>query len=279
MKISKTIYFILIVSFTTSILFMGCESTQYPTPVPATEASKLSSKVLFINASADAPALNFFLNNTPAGTNVALGGNTAYNVTTVGSLQLKGKAATGTIGGSIGSGDLLFRAGATNNNNFAAASGINYSVFVTDTINRAKPTTLGATDPGGLRFLSVTDNLSAPASGNAHIRFFHLSSNAPAVWVSVSDTTKAIVSFANRAYRGIATTATATVPAVNFANFTPILGGTYSVEVRTGSATGPVALKIPALTLTSGKIYTIYAKGLAKGIGTKALGAGLVTHN
>jgi Domain of unknown function (DUF4397) len=278
MKISKSICFVVLASLVTSILFMSCEQTQYPTPSPSTEVSKLASKFLFVNASPDSPALNFFLNNAAAGTNVALGGNTAYNTAAVGTVQLRAKAVSGAIGGAIGTSDLIFRAGATNNNNFTASSNVNYTVFVTDSLNRAKPTTLGATDPGGLRFLSVTDNLAAPASGNAHVRFFHLSSNAPAVWVTVSDSTKALATFANRAFRGIAT-ATGVTPAVNYANFTPIVAGTYTVEVRTGSATGPVALKVPGVALTNGKIYTLYAKGLAKGTGAKALGAGIVTHN
>lgn len=276
MKISKSIY-LLISIFSISICFIGCQDPEYPTPSPLTEVSSLSSKFMFVNASSDAPALNFFLNNLPAGTNIAIGSNSAnYNNATVGSIQIKSKAATGAIGGLLGSSDLIFRAGATNNTNFTAASNISYTFFVTDSLNRAKSTALGSTDPGGLRFLSVIDNLATPAAGNSHIRFFHLSPNAPAVWVSVLNGTALTASFQNRTYRTIATTG---ATGVNFATFVPVPAATYIVEVRTGSATGPVALRVPALALTAGKIYTIYARGLVNGTGTKALAAGIATHN
>ena len=277
MKISNKIYSLVVACAATTLVSMSCEDSQYPDPQPVSTPSALSAKVLFVNAAPDAPALNFFLNNLPAGTGVATGASTTYNTAPVGSVQLKGKAATGNIGGLLGGADLLFRAGATNNTNFTAVTATNYTFFVTDTLNRAKPTTLGATDPGGLRFLSVTDNLAAPAQGNTHVRFFHLSPNAPAVWVNILDGTKVITSFANRAYRGISSGAGATL--VNFANFTPILAGEYTVEVRTGSATGPIALSIPKVNLGNGKIYTLFAKGLVRGTGDKALGAGVTAHN
>ncbi|AEI51822.1 DUF4397 domain-containing protein [Runella slithyformis] len=278
MKFSYKTIFSVTVAVLTTIAMVSCKDTEYPTPVPATAASTLTSRVLFVNA-APGTTLNFFTNNLPAGTNVALGANTAYNTVTVGPLQLRAKAASGTIGGILGSNDILFRAGATNQNNFTAASGINYTFFVTDTLNRARSTAIGATDPGGPRFLNVTDNLATPAAGNAHIRFFHLAPNAPAVWVNVLRTgvTAPVASFANRAYRAVSTGTGAT--AVNFANFSPLTAGTYTVEVRTGSATGPVALTVPNVTLADGKIYTLYARGLAGGTGANALGAGVVLHN
>jgi hypothetical protein len=235
--------------------------------------------VLFVNATPGSIPLNFFVSNVPAGTSVAFGTNTTYNNTPVGPIQLRAKAASGTIGGVLGSADILFRAGTTNQNNFTAAPNTSYTFFVTDSLNRARPTTIGNTDPGGPRFLNVTDNLAAPATGNAHIRFFHLSSNAPAVWVNVlrAGSTTPVASFANRAFRAVSTGSGATL--VNFANFTPIAAGTYNVEVRTGSATGPVALTVQGVALADGKIYTLYARGLVRGAGANALGAGVILHN
>ncbi len=277
MKISNKIYSLVVACIATATALTSCESTQYPDPQPASAASSLSARVLFVNASPDAPALNFFLNNLASGTNIATGASTAYNTAPVGSVQLKGKATSGNIGGLLGSADLLFRAGATNQTNFTMVTATNYTFFITDTLNRARPTTLGATDPGGPRFLSVTDNLAAPIQGNTHVRFFHLSPNAPAVWVNVLDGTKVITSFANRTYRAISTGTGATL--VNFANFTPIAAGEYTIEVRTGSATGPVALSIPKVALANGKIYTLFARGLVRGTGDRALGAGITAHN
>ena len=257
-----------------AVVMVSCKDTEYPTPTPATAASTLSARVLFVNA-----ALNFFVSNVPAGTNVAIGGSTAYATTPVGPIQLRAKGASGDIGGILGSSDILFRAAATNQNNFTAVAATNYTFFVTDTLNRARATAIGATDPGGPRFLSVVDNLAAPAAGNAHVRFFHLAPNAPAVWVNVLRTgvTAPVASFANRAYRAISTGTGATL--VNFANFSPLAAGTYTIEVRTGSATGPVALSVPNVALADGKIYTLFARGLVRGMGANALGAGITLHN
>ena len=261
-----------------AVVMVSCKDTEYPTPTPATAASTLSARVLFVNA-APSTALNFFVSNVPAGTNVAIGGSTAYATTPVGPIQLRAKGASGDIGGILGSSDILFRAAATNQNNFTAVAATNYTFFVTDTLNRARATAIGATDPGGPRFLSVVDNLAAPAAGNAHVRFFHLAPNAPAVWVNVLRTgvTAPVASFANRAYRAISTGTGATL--VNFANFSPLAAGTYTIEVRTGSATGPVALSVPNVALADGKIYTLFARGLVRGMGANALGAGITLHN
>lgn len=258
---------------------VGCQDTEYPTPAPASGASTLTARVLFVNATPGITPLNFFVSNVPAGTNIAFGTNTNYNTAPVGPIQLRAKAATGTIGGVLGAQDVLFRAGATNQNNFTVAANTNHTFFVTDSLNRARPTTIGSTDPGGPRFLNVTDNLAAPAAGNAHLRFFHLSPNAPAVWVNVlrAGNTTPVASFANRTFRAISTGSGATQ--VNFANFTPIASGTYNVEVRTGSATGPIALAVQGVALADGKIYTLYARGLVRGTGANALGAGVVLHN
>ena len=255
----------------------GCKDTEYPTPVPASAASTLTARVLFVNA-APSTTLNFFASNVPAGASVALGTNTAYNTVPVGPLQLRAKSASGDIGGILGASDILFRAGATNQNNFTAVSNTNYTFFVTDTLNRPRATGIGVTDPGGPRFLSVTDNLAAPAAGNAHVRFFHLAPNGPTVWINVLRTgVTAPVLSVSRAYRAISTGTGAAL--VNFATFTPIAAGTYTVEVRTSSATGPLALLVPNVALADGKIYTLYARGLVRGTGANALGAGVVLHN
>jgi hypothetical protein len=278
MKFSfKTIFSVTVAALMT-VAMVSCKDTEYPTPVPATAASTLTSRVLFVNA-APSTTLNFFASNVPAGTNVANGAGTPYYTVPVGPLQLRAKAATGAIGGVLASSDILFRAGATNQNNFTTVAGTNYTFFVTDTLNRPKATGIGATDPGGPRFLNVTDNLTAPAAGNAHIRFFHLSPNAPAVWVNVLRTgvTSPITSFTNRSYRALSTGSGATL--VNFFNFTPITAGTYNIEVRTGSATGPVAFTVPNIALADGKIYTLFARGLLRATGSDALGASIVAHN
>ncbi len=249
--------------------------TEYPDPAPANEASSLRFKMLFCNAGVASPNLNMLLNNEVVGSNLEAYSYLPYVSFPAGIAQIRAKAASGTIGGTLGSNDLLFRAGATNNNNFTAPSGRNYTAFVTDTLQRPKPTTIGATDPGGLRFFVVEDNLATPAAGKAHVRFYHLAPGAPAVWVGLKDSTTAI--FNDRRYRA---TSQGTAPnVVNFNVFVPVNAGIYDFDVHTTSATGPVVLSVPNVTLEEGKIYTIYAKGKPGLAEPNGLGAAIIQHN
>lgn len=258
------------------LMAAACSEPESPTPFPANGPSTVSARFLFVNAAPGAPQLNLLVNNTQSGTSTGFGvAQAAYAPSQAGNVQLRARAATGQIGGTLGANDLIFRAGATNQNNFASVGGRNYTVFATDTITRPRPTTpAGTTDPGGLRFLVVEDNLAAPAAGRAHVRFLHLAAGAPAVWVNVAGSTTSL--FANRAYRAVSTGSGASL--VNFATFTPVDAGTYTLEVRTGSATGPVALTVPGVILADRKIYTIYANGLLRST-TTPLSAGIVLHN
>jgi Domain of unknown function (DUF4397) len=115
----------------------------------------------------------------------------------------------------------------------------------------------------------VEDNLSVPAAGQSHIRFFHLSPNAPAVTVGVLSGTTFTPVFANRSFE---TQATATANQ----NFTPVAAGTYTFDVQVSGAS---VLTLPNIVLQAGKIYTVFAKGLVSGTGSQALGAQIVTHN
>jgi hypothetical protein len=264
-----------------AVLLMGCEDTDYPAAQPATAASTNQARFLFVNAAPGAPALNFSIENNQAGQSIAFGQASAYVPSSVGPVQLRARAASGQIGGVIGSNDILFRAGATNQTNFAAAAGTAYTVFVTDSLNRPRPTTTGATNPGGPQMLVVTDNLTAPAAGNAHVRFFHLAPDVGAVSVRLVPTTPSSVTvsptFLNRAYR--VTSVGSGTAVTNFANFTPVPATTYTAQVFSGatiSTTSVAALTVPNVNLENGKIYTLYARGLRR---NNTLGAGVVQHN
>ena len=106
------------------------------------------------------------------------------------------------------------------------------------------------------------DDLTSPASGKAHVRFIHLSPDAPAVDVAVASS--GAVVFGNVAFKqGTA--------------FTPLDAGTYNLDVRV-AGTSTVALTLPPITLTAGKIYTVFAKGFLAGSGTQALGAEIIVN-
>jgi len=115
----------------------------------------------------------------------------------------------------------------------------------------------------------VEDNLAMPAAGQAHIRFFHLSPNAPIVTVGTLSGATFTPVFSNRSFE---TQATASANQ----NFTPVAAGTYTFDVQ---ANGASVLNLPNIVLQAGKIYTVFAKGLVGGTGSQVLGAQIVTHN
>lgn len=247
-------------------LLLGCSDPEYPTPVPSTQ-EPLNSQILVVNASPDAPALNILVNSVQVGTTLGyLQSFSGYVSTVAGPAQLKGKAATGAIGGTLGTNDLLYRAGATNQTNFSFTGNTSYTVFITDTLAKPKPVVAGGTNPGGPQFLVVTDNLAAPPADSAKIRFLHLAPGAPAVWVNVVE---GPTLFANRAYRAVASSGA----------FSNVKAGTYDLEVRTGSAMGAVLLTVPSVTLDEGKLYTLFARGVPAKMDAQALGVSILQHN
>jgi hypothetical protein len=129
------------------------------------------------------------------------------------------------------------------------ASGKSYSLFAVDSLSN-----LGA--------VLIEDNLATPASGKAHVRFIHLSPNAPAVDVAVDG---GAVVFGDYTFKEASA-------------FTPLDAGTYDLEVRVAGTT-TVALDLDPITLTAGKIYTVYAKGFLGGTAPQDLGAAIIVNN
>jgi hypothetical protein len=125
----------------------------------------------------------------------------------------------------------------------------NYSVFAVNSVSNIEP-------------LLIEDDLTAPAQGKAHVRFIHLSPDAPAVDITLTDGT---IVFGNRAFK-------------DFTAFTPLDAGTYDLQVRVAGTT-TVALDLPGITVESGKIYTVFAKGFLSGSGIQALGAQIIVNN
>ena len=125
-----------------------------------------------------------------------------------------------------------------------------YSVFAVDQVSEIT----------GLGYLE--DDLTMPAAGKAHVRFVHLSPDAPAVDIALVG---GAVVFPNVAFKG-------------FTAFTPLDAGVaYNLEVRV-AGTSTVALVLPPVTLQAGKIYTVFAKGFLAGTGAQALGAEIIVN-
>ncbi|WP_343692819.1 DUF4397 domain-containing protein [Chitinophaga sp.] len=111
--------------------------------------------------------------------------------------------------------------------------GGNYSLFTT-----------GKTSDNSTTGILTKDNLDAPGSGKAKIRFVHASTNASAVNFFVSDS----LLFNNNAYKSVS-------------EFKEMAAGTYTLKLSDASSGGTVVTK-SNVVLTAGKIYTVVAVGL-----------------
>ncbi|MBK9097183.1 MAG: DUF4397 domain-containing protein [bacterium] len=214
----------------TAFTFVGCDDEEDPMqPVPS------NSSTMVIHASPDAPGVDILVDNTVAGTNLTYLQNTPYLTLPSGTRNIKVNVtgtATTVIEGNI---------------NFEKDK--SYSIFAVNSVASIEP-------------LVLEDNLAAPASGKAHVRFIHLSPDAPAVDITLADGT---VVFGNVAFKG-------------YTAFTPLDAGTYNLQVRL-AGTSTVVLDLGSITLTSGDIYTAYARGFVAGTGNQELGAAIIVNN
>ncbi|MCC6186687.1 MAG: DUF4397 domain-containing protein [Chitinophagaceae bacterium] len=126
---------------------------------------------------------------------------------------------------------------------------VNYTIFAVDSVSK-------------ISAIVLTDDLTAPASGKAHVRFVHLSPDAPAVDIAVASS--GAVVFGNKKFK-------------EYTSFTPLDAGDYMLDVRV-AGTSTVALVLPKITLEAGKIYTVFAKGFLTGTGVQALGAQIIVN-
>jgi hypothetical protein len=207
---------------------------------PTPTPAETFAKVLVTHASPNAPGVDILVDNTKVNpTALTYPNSTAYLQVKSGTRNVKVNA-TGTSTSVI-------------NANVPFAENKNYSLFAIDSLSK-------------ISALLVEDDLTAPAAGKAHVRFIHLSPGAPAVDVAV---TGGAVVFGNTSFKG----GTA---------FKPLDAGSYNLEVRVAGTTPPTTaavLLLPNITLTAGKIYTVFAKGFLTGTGTQALGAQIIVNN
>ena len=200
------------------------------------ETTHSHANVLVTHASPDAPGVDLLVDNTKQNSSaLTFPNNTGYLQVEPGTRNIKVNV-TGTATTVIEA-DLML------------TKDESYSVFAVDSVSKISAVVL-------------TDDLTAPAAGKAHVRFVHLSPNAPAVDVAVASS--GAVVFGNKAFK-------------EYTAFTPLDAGTYNLDVRVAGTT-TVALVLPAITLESGKIYTVFAKGFLGGTGAQALGAEIIVN-
>lgn len=211
-------------------LFTACSDDETPVS-PVVE----KSQVKVVHASPDAPGVDLLLDNAKSGTNLTFPNNTGYLSVNSGTRNVKVNV-TGTSTTVIQA-DLPF------------AANKNYSIFAVNKVASLEP-------------LVLEDDLRAPANGKSHVRFIHLSPDAPAVDITLTNGT---VLFNNYTFK-------------RASSFTPLDAGTYNLQVRL-AGTSTVVLNLPGITLSNGKIYTVFAKGLVNGTGGQALGAQIIVNN
>ncbi|MFN2284095.1 MAG: DUF4397 domain-containing protein, partial [Anaerolineae bacterium] len=122
-------------------------------------------------------------------------------------------------------------------------------ISATLTFNADMDYTIAATDVlTNITPVVLTDDNSAPADGMAHVRFVHFSPDAPAVDVALAG---GAVLFGNISFQ-------------EESAYQPVSAGTYDLEVRlAGEAT--VVLPLPGVMFKAGRVYTVFAMGLAGG--------------
>lgn len=193
------------------------------------------ANVLVIHASPDAPGVDLLVDDVKQNTSaLTYPKNTGYLKVNAGARNFKINVA-GTTTTVI-------------NANVTLEQDKSYSVFAIDSVSK-------------ISAVVVADDLSTPASGKAHVRFIHLSPNAPAVDIAVDG---GAVVFPNTSFKvGTA--------------FAPLDAGTYDLEVRV-AGTQTVALDLDPINLEAGKIYTVFAKGFLTADGAQALGAEIIVN-
>jgi hypothetical protein len=158
-----------------TLMFLNaCQEVELAEPNISTTATASSANFLLVNASPDALPLDLWVNNFKVGQSVATGTNqTTYTnvpITANGvfaNSNIRSKATSGTIGGTLKTSDLIYRAGNNNTNNFQASNGLKYTVFVVDSINRPRPTrTLNSSGFGDITYYSSKDKFVAPSKND-----------------------------------------------------------------------------------------------------------------
>lgn len=195
----------------------------------------VQSYVQMVNASPDAGAVNLYVTNNLKITGATYANPSGYVTTTLGDNQtVEVKSASGT---SL----------ATTTSNFDAD--IHYSIYLA-----------GQVSANNLSAIAVRDDMTAPSSGNAKIRFVNAASISPAVDLSANGT----VVFTAQSYKGIS-------------SYAEKPAGSYVFKLNlTGTATALVTT--PSITLQAGKIYTIYSKNLVVS-GNTVMDAAVIANN
>jgi hypothetical protein len=190
----------------------------------STVSAQNDARIRVLHASPDAPSVDVFLDGSEAISDLAFDEITDYVAVPGGDHNIQVFPAS-----ADGTGDPVIEADVT------LTADTDYTIAAVGLVADIEP-------------LVLVDDNTAPAAGEAKLRFVHASPDAPAVDIYAEG-------------------AGVVVPAAAFKDASDYLGlaaSTYNLEVR-AAGTETVALDLPGITLEEGKVYTAFAVGLLEG--------------
>ncbi|PTS93615.1 hypothetical protein DBR11_25090 [Pedobacter sp. HMWF019] len=215
------------------LLLAACKKDKAADP-PVVKPSKLALVV----SSPGAPELSFFANGTKVTTSKALNYNTVIDYMDLkpgtGEFSFRKKDAT----------DVLAKI------NYTAKTGVSYTLLVADKSPKAA-------------VVLVEDDLSAPATDKAKVRFVNLSPETTVLDLYVAGKTEAALS--KKAFK----------EASAFVNVDPAVE--LKFEIKENGKTDVLAT-LDKFKVEKGKIYTVWVKGLKDATDATKLGVEVMTN-
>ena len=252
---------------------VGCDEPTYPAPSPIETASAAQALYQIVNAAPGGNDAQLLSIDNVAPTS-AFAPIPYLETATYANLPAGQRLLLFSVTGNLNSQRVAVRPTFSTNSNT--------TVFLTDSPTRAA----AGTDPGGVRTVVLADNLTAPTvATRAKVRFVNLSSSGTYGIFNTTTVPAGVSLFSaipTRRFRDITFTTPAVPPSTtatitNFANFTEVPEGLYTLDARSAATTALTGTRLP-VTLAAGKIYTLYVRGIA-GNTTTPLGISVVTHN
>ena len=177
-------------------------------------------RVRVVHASPDAPAVDVWVDGSIAFENAPFKGITPYATLTAGTHNFQ-VVPTGATEPVVIDGD------------YDLQMDMDYTIAAVGLLEDIEP-------------LAIADDNTLPAAGMAHVRFVHLSPNAPEVDIAVAGGGPVLFE---------------SVEFKEAKSYVPVDAGTYDLEVRP-AGTEDVALSVPGVALQEKTVYTVWAMGL-----------------
>lgn len=207
-----------------SVFAIGLATATPPT-IRAQVAVNEFARVRVVHAAPDAPNVDVYVDGVPALANVPFGTISNYLPLGAGARLLQVTPA--------GSGDLL--TSVISQSVTLPANGV-FTVGATGTISPTDSAPFGPT--------IIPDNLSTPPIGQAKVRVYHFSPDAPAVDVSLPDNTDLV----------------SNLPFRQASSYLNVPANSYNLKVTPAGGTATV-IDLPNTALQTGQIYSVFALG------------------